>query len=178
MLGGSILMESKAVDQKKILYVLIALLVVIITIFAFLNRSNEDLREDQILIKSNDTVFGVLTVADLEKLPAVQKRMVVQSTGGMTKHEFTGVTLLDALNSIDLGLTQKYTRIITRGIDNYTSGVEMSEVLRPNNVFIVYADYGQPLKTKTGGEGAMRIIIYQDEFGQRFTNFLTSLELQ
>ncbi|MDD3652579.1 MAG: molybdopterin-dependent oxidoreductase [Desulfotomaculaceae bacterium] len=171
-------MESKAVDQKKILFVVIALLVIIIAVFAFLNRSNENLREDQILIKSGDTVFGVLTVADLQKLPAAQKKMVVQSTSGMTKHEFTGVSLLDALNSIDTGLTQKYSRIITKGIDNYTSGVEMDEVLRPNNVFIVYADYGQPLKTKTGGEGAMRIIIYQDEFGQRFTNFLTSLELQ
>lgn len=171
-------MESKAVDQKKILYVVIVLLVIIIAVFAFLNRSSEDLREDRILIKSGDAVLGVLTAADLQKLPAVRKKMVVQSTGGMTKHEFTGAALLDALNSIDPGLSKKYTRIITRGIDNYTSGVNMSEVLRPNNVFIVYADYDKPLKAKTGGEGAMQIIIYQDEFGQRFTNFLTSLELQ
>ncbi len=171
-------MESKAVDQKKILCAVIALLAIIIAVFAFLNRSNEDLQEDRILIKSGDTVLGVLTVAELQKLPAVQKKMVVQSTGGLTKHEFTGAPLLAALNSIDPGLSRDYSRIITKGIDNYTSGVEMSEVLRPNNVFIVYADYGKPLKTKTGGEGAMQIIIYQDEFGQRFTNFLTSLELQ
>lgn len=172
------MMESKVVDQKKILFVVIVLLVAVIAVFAFLNRSNEDLREDQILIKSGDTMLGILTVADLQKLPAVQKKMVVKSTGGIKKHEFTGAPLLDVLNSIDPGLSQKYTRIITRGIDNYTSGVEMSEVLRPNNVFIVYADYGKPLKTKTGEEGAMQIIIYQDEFGQRFTNYLTSMELQ
>ncbi|TEB08066.1 Oxidoreductase molybdopterin binding domain protein [Pelotomaculum schinkii] len=171
-------MESKAVDQKKILYAVIALLVIIIVVFAFLNRGDENLQEGQILVKTGDNVIGVLTVADLQKLPAAQKKMVIQSTSGMTKHEFTGAPLLDALNSIDPGLSQKCTRIITRGIDNYTSGVNMSEVLRPNNVFIVYADHGEPLKTKTGGEGAMRIIIYQDEFGQRFTNFLTSLELQ
>lgn len=171
-------MESKAVDQKKIIYGAIALLVIIIAVFAFLNRSREDLQEGQIVIKAGDTVLGVLTVADMQKLPAVQKKMVVQSTSGLTKHEFTGAPLLDALNSIDPGIPQKYTRIITKGIDNYTSGVNMSEVLRPNNVFIVYADYGKPLRTKTGGEGAMRIIIYQDEFGQRFTNFLTSLELE
>ncbi len=171
-------MESKAVDQKKILYAVIALLVIIIVVFAFLNRGDENLQEGQILVKTGDNVIGVLTVADLQKLPAAQKKMVIQSTSGMTKHEFTGTPLLDALNSIDPGLSQKYTRIITRGIDNYTSGVNMSEVLRPNNVFIVYADRGEPLKTKTGGEGAMRIIIYQDEFGQRFTNFLTRLELQ
>ncbi len=171
-------MESKVVDQKKVLLAVVALLVVIIAIFALLNRSGEDLHEGEILIKAGGNTLGVLTIADLQKLPAVQKKMMIQSTGGRTKHEFTGALLLDALNSIDPGLTQKYTRIITKGIDNYTSGVEMSEVLRPNNVFIVYADYGKPLQTKTGGEGAMRIVIYQDEFGQRFTNFLTSLELQ
>lgn len=170
-------MESKAFDQKKIVYGAIALLVIIIAVFALLNRSEEDLQEGQIVIKAGDTVLGVLTVADMQKLPAVQKKLVVQSTSGMTRHEFTGALLLDALNSIDPGIPQKYTRIITKGIDNYTSGVNMSEVLRPNNVFIVYADYGKPLRTKTGGEGAMQIIIYQDEFGQRFTNFLTSLEL-
>lgn len=170
-------MESKAFDQKKIVYGAIALLVIIIAVFALLNRSEEDLQEGQIVIKAGDTVLGVLTVADMQKLPAVQKKLVIQSTSGMTRHEFTGALLLDALNSIDPGIPQKYTRIITKGIDNYTSGVNMSEVLRPNNVFIVYADYGKPLRTKTGGEGAMQIIIYQDEFGQRFTNFLTSLEL-
>lgn len=168
----------KAVNQKRILSVVIALLMIIIVVFAFLNRDNENHQEGQLLIKSDDTRLGVLTVADLQKLPAVQKKMVIQSTGGMEKHEFTGAPLLEALNSIDPGLSQKYTRVITKGIDNYTSVVEMSEVLRPNNVFIVYADYGKPLKTKTGGEGGMRIIIYQDDFGQRFTNFLTSLELQ
>lgn len=172
-------MESKViVEQKKILPAVIALLVIIIAVFAFLNRSGDDLKEDRILVKSGDTVLGVLTVADLQKLPAAQKKMVVQSTGGMTKHEFTGTPLLDALNSIDPAIPQKYTRIITKGIDNYTSGVKMSEVLQSNNVFVVYADYGKPLKTKTGGDGAMQIIIYQDEFGQRFTNYLTSLELQ
>lgn len=171
-------MENKAVQQKKIIYVVIALLIILIAVFAFLNRGNETLQEGQIIIKAGDTVLGVLTVADLQKLPAAQKKMAIQSVSGMTRHEFTGTPLLDALNSIDPGLPQKYTRIITRGVDNYTSGVNMSEVLRPNNVFIVYADRGAPLKTKTGGEGAMRIIIYQDEFGQRFTNFLTSLELQ
>jgi hypothetical protein len=172
------LREGKVADQKKILLAVIALLVLIVAVFSLLNRNAEDLSEEQILIKAGGATLGVLTVADLEELPAFQRKMVIQATGGRTKHEFTGVLLLDALNSIDPGLTREYTRIITRGIDNYTSGLNMSEVLRPNNVFIVYADYGEPLRTKTGGEGAMRIIIYQDEFGQRFTNFLTSLELQ
>ncbi len=169
---------SKPVSQNKILAGLILLLIVIITVFALLNRGEEGPQEGQLLVKSGDTRLASLTVEDLHKLPAVRKRMVIQSTGGVAKHEFTCASLLDVLNSIDPGLTQEYSRIITRGVDNYTSGIEMSEVLQPNNVFIVYADYGEPLKTKAGGEGAMQIIVYQDEFGQRFTNFLVSLDLQ
>lgn len=169
---------SKTVNQKKILAGVIVLLVVIIAVFSFLNRSGEGLQEGQVLIKSGHTRLAVLTVEDLRKLPATRKRMVINSTGGLTRHEFTGAPLLDVLNSVDPGLTQKYTRIITRGVDNYTSGVSMSEVLQPDNVYIVYADYGKPLKTKSGGEGAMRVIVYQDEFGQRFTNFLVSLDLE
>ena len=76
---------------KKILLAVVALLVVIIAVFALLNRSGEELHEGEILIKAGGTTLGVLTVADLQKLPAVQKKMVIQSTGGMTKHDFTAL---------------------------------------------------------------------------------------
>jgi len=170
--------KGKGFNQNRLFGLGILLLVVIIAVFAFLNRDHEGLREGQLLVKAGGARLGVLTVDDLRKLPAVQKRMTINSTSGRTRHEFTGTPLLAVLNSIDPTLTQKYARIITKGIDNYTSGVKMSEVLQPDNVFIVYSDYGKPLKTKTGGEGTMQIIVCDDEFGQRFTNYLVSLELQ
>lgn len=42
---------------------------------------------------------------------------------------------------------------------------------------MVYADGGKPLKTKTGKDGTLRIVIVDNQFGQRFTNFLVSMEL-
>ncbi|MDF9409023.1 MAG: Oxidoreductase molybdopterin binding domain protein [Pelotomaculum sp. PtaB.Bin013] len=169
---------GKELNPKKLLGLGILLLAFIIAVFAFLNRDREGLREGQLLIKAEGVRLGVLTVDDLRKLPEVRKRMVINSTSGLTRHEFTGTPLAAVLDSVDHGLTQKYARIVTRGIDNYTSGVSMSEILRPDNVYVVYSDYGKPLKTKTGGEGTIQIVVCDDEFGQRFTNYLVSLELQ
>ena len=54
----------------------------------------------------------------------------------------------------------------------------MNEVLEKNNVFLVYEDNGEPLKSKIGEEGTMRVIILNDIFGQRFTNFLVEMRLE
>ncbi|TEB16974.1 Oxidoreductase molybdopterin binding domain protein [Pelotomaculum sp. FP] len=163
---------------KKILITVIALLALIIAVFSFLNRDQTGLEEGTVIIKAGDTILGRFTIADLQKLPAVEKKMTVNSSQGNSENEFTCVPVLAVLNSIDPGLTQKYKKIITKGVDNYTSGVDMSEVLQPDNVYIAYADHGKPLKTKIGEDGSMRIIICNDDYGQRFTRWLVGMELQ
>lgn len=165
-------------NSKTILALGIALLVVIVAVFSFLNRDKTGLLEGTVVVKAGDSVLGSFTIDDLRQLPAVEKKMTINSTKGNTENEFTCVSLLAVLNSIDPGLTQRYQKILSRGVDNYTSGVNMSEVLQPDNVYIAYADYGKPLKTKTGEDGSMRIVICNDDYGQRFTMWLVSLELQ
>jgi hypothetical protein len=164
--------------SKKLLIAGILLLVAVIAVFSSLNRNQDNLQEGQLLIKADDTRLAVLTLAELQQLPAVEKKMVINSSSGRSEHQFTCIELGQVLASVDPGLSSRYTRIITRGIDNYTSGLEMSEVLQPDNVYIAYAVAGKPLKSKTGQDGSMRIIIVRDEFGQRFTNFLVSIELE
>ena len=39
----------------------------------------------------------------------------------------------------------------------------------------MYEDGGEPMKTASGAEGALRLIILSDDFGQRFTNYITGL---
>jgi DMSO/TMAO reductase YedYZ molybdopterin-dependent catalytic subunit len=177
-MGETSVEKDNFINSKKTLVLVIVLLVPIIAAFSFLNRDKNGLKEGTVVIKAGDITLGSFTVADLQKLPAVEKKMTIHSAQGNTENDFTCAPLLAVLNSIDPVLTQKYKKIITKGIDNYTSGINMSEVLQPDNVYIAYADHGKPLKTKTGGEGSMKVIICNDEFGQRFTNWLVSLELQ
>ncbi|ACV64202.1 hypothetical protein Dtox_3483 [Desulfofarcimen acetoxidans DSM 771] len=165
-------------NLNKLLAAVIVLLFLCIAFFSFLNHDGAVLKEGTLVIKAGETGLGSLSIADIRKLPAVEKKMTVHSGLGNTESDFTCTPLLAVLNSIDQDLTQKYKKIIAKGIDNYTSVIDMSEVLQPDNVYIAYADFGKPLKTKTGGEGSMKIIICNDEFGQRFTNWLVSLELQ
>ena len=79
---------------------------------------------------------------------------------------------------MDPAIVKNYKRVITRGVDNYVSGLNMEEVLESNNVFLVYADNGKALKSKSSREGTMRIIILNDPYGQRFTNYLVEIELE
>ncbi len=169
----------------------VVLLALVVVVFSLLNHYNSGPQEGTLVITAGDTTLGSFTIADLKKLPAVEKKMVVQlncdgSCGNSpgnnsvesSEHEFTGTSLLSVLNSIDPGLTQKYEKVITRGVDYYSQVLEMSDVLQPDNVFIAYADYGKPLNTKAGGEGSLQLIMGSDKTGQHITNWLVSLELQ
>jgi len=111
-------------------------------------------------------------------LPAVKKKLAINSTLGITKHQFTCTPLSEVFNQIDPGIVNEYKKIITIGVDNYTSAIKMDEVLEKNNVYLVYEDNGKPLKSKTGKEGTMRVVILNDIFGQRFTNFLVEMRLE
>ena len=170
--------KNRFFNSKTILPLVIALLVVVVAVFSFLNRDKTGLREGTVVVKAGEAVLGSFTIDDLRQMPAVEKKMTINSSKGNTDNEFTCVSMLAVLNSIDPELTQKYQKIVTRGVDNYTSGMNMSEVLQPDNVYIAYADYGKPLKTKSGEDGSVRIIICNDDYGQRYTMWLVSLELQ
>lgn len=165
-------------NSKTILALGIVALVLIVGVFSYLNRDKTGLQEGTVVVKAGDATLGSFTIDDLRQMPAVEKKMTINSSKGNTDNEFTCVSMLNVLNSIDPGLTQKYQKIVTKGVDNYISGVNMSEVLQPDNVYIAYADYGKPLKTKAGKDGSMRIIICNDDYGQRYTMWLVSLELQ
>ncbi|MEN6390027.1 MAG: hypothetical protein ABFD04_06385 [Syntrophomonas sp.] len=165
-------------NSRKLLIGGILALLLVAAVFSLLNRSRDNLQEGQLLIRVGDTRLALLTIADLEKLPAVEKKMVINSSRGKSEHKFTCTELATILRSIDPQLTVDYSRLTTRGIDNYTSGLEMSEVLQPDNVYVAYADGGRPLENKSGKEGGLRVIIMEDEFGQRFTNYLVSIELE
>ncbi|TEB08009.1 Oxidoreductase molybdopterin binding domain protein [Pelotomaculum schinkii] len=187
--------KDRAINSKRWPALGIGLLVLIIAVCLFVSRGKSGPQEGTVVIKAGAATLGSFTVADLRKLPAVEKKVVVQSNcsnncgnnsgnnsgnsgENSSEHEFTGTPLLGVLNSIDPGLTQKHKKIITRGVDYYSQVLEMSEVLQPDNVYIVYADNGKSLQTKAGGEGSLQVIVCNDISGQRFTKWLVSLELQ
>ncbi|MEN6347877.1 MAG: hypothetical protein ABFD08_00560 [Syntrophomonas sp.] len=170
-------MPDKKIPLKFILSAIVILLVITV-ILGYLNYREERLPEGQIRLKAGNEVIGEITLAEVKKLPVVDKKLVIDSTAGLSKHKFTCTPLLGVFNHIDPEIVKQYKRVITIGADNYVSGINMEEVMEKNNVFLVYADNGLPLKSKTGGQDTMRIVILNDPFGQRFTNYLVEIKLE
>ncbi|MFW5647535.1 MAG: molybdopterin-dependent oxidoreductase [Candidatus Alkaliphilus sp. MAG34] len=163
---------------NKIIVIIIICLVIIVGIFLYLNSRMERLNEGEIRIKAGNNVMGIVTLEDVKQLPSVKKKLAINSTLGITKHQFTCTPLSEIFNRIDPGIVNEYKKIVTIGVDNYASAIKMDEVLEKNNVYLVYEDNGKPLKSKTGEEGTMRVVILNDIFGQRFTNFLVEMRLE
>lgn len=169
---------SKIKLTNKTIAIIIIGLIVIVGIFLYLNSFEERFDEGEIRIRAGGDILGIVTLDDVKQLPVVKKKLAINSTLGITKHEFTCTPLLEVFNKIDPDIVDQYEKVVTIGVDNYISAVKMNEVLEKNNVFLVYEDNGEPLKPKTGEEGTMRVIILNDIFGQRFTNFLVEIRLE
>jgi hypothetical protein len=163
---------------RRFMWAAILVLTIIIGILGYLNSRGEKLEEGSITLKAGHEIIGVITLDQVKQLPVVNKKMAISSTAGLSKHNFTCTPLRGAFDQVDPQIVERYQRVITRGVDNYVSGVTMEEVLEKNNVFLVYADNDQPLRSKIGGKDTMRIVIMNDSFGQRFTNYLVEIELE
>ena len=123
-----------------------------------------------------EQVLGVVTLDELKSLPSKKKNMVTQSSSeGTLNNEFEGVPLSDVIKLIDPAILEKYTQLTAYGADGYFSRVKMSEVLEYSNVFIMYLNHDLLMKTVDGEDGSMRIVVCNDQFGQRFTNYLVDL---
>lgn len=171
-------MPGQKAKIKNAMIGIVVLLIILLIGSGYLNLQEERLEEGKIRLKAGNDIIAEITLDEVKKLPVVNKKMYIDSTAGLSKHNFTCTPLLEVFNYINPEIVNKYSRVITRGTDNYTSGVNMEEVLEKNNVLLVYADNGEALKSKTGIEDTMRIVILNDVFGQRFTNYLVELQLE
>ena len=131
-----------------------------------------------IAIRAYGVVLAEISLDDIRTLPSVKRTMSIHSTAGVTQHSFRGTLLSNVLDLIDPGLKEQYSWALAVGVDDYISGIDMAEVMAENNVFLMYEDNDQPLLKKNGQPGAMRIVVINDVFGQRFTNYLLEIVME
>lgn len=131
-----------------------------------------------IAIRSYGVVLGEISLEEIKKMPSVKRTMSIHSTSGTTNHSFRGTLLSNVIAAADPELLTKYEWVQPVGVDDYLSDISMEEVLAENCVYVMYEDNGKPLKTKTGKDGAMRVVVLDDIFGQRFTNYLIEIVLE
>ena len=129
-------------------------------------------------IRAYGLVLAEISLDDIQTLPAVKRTMNIHSSAGITQHAFRGTLLSNILNMLDPAMMEEYSRALAVGVDDYISGIAMEEIKAENSVFIMYEDNGEPLAKKNGEAGALRIVVLDDVFGQRFTNYLLEIVLE
>ena len=129
-------------------------------------------------IRVYGVVIAEISIDDIRALPSVKRTMSIHSTAGVSQHSYRGTLLSNVLEFADPELLEQYDRVLAVGADDYISGISMDEVRGENNVYIMYEDNDQPLLKKNGEAGGMRIVVINDVFGQRFTNYLLEIILE
>jgi len=132
----------------------------------------------RLAIRAYGTVIAEISLDDIRAMPSVSRTMSIHSSAGVTQHSFRGTLLSNVLELAGAGMTETYHRALAVGVDDYMSGIDMDEIRAENAVYIMYEDNGEPLPKKNGEPGAMRIVVIDDVFGQRFTNFLLEIVLE
>lgn len=132
----------------------------------------------RIAIRSYGVVLGEVTLEEIREMPSVTRSMSIHSTSGTTRHKFKGTLLSNVIAAVDPELLHSHQLVKPVGVDDYMSDISMEEVLAENSVYLMYEDNGIPLETKQGEPGAMRVIVIDDVFGQRFTNYMIEIVLE
>ncbi|MCL2166545.1 MAG: FMN-binding protein [Clostridiales bacterium] len=123
-------------------------------------------------------IVAEVSLEDIRTLPSVKRTMQIHSSQGVTRHEFRGTRLSNIMEYADPKLLEDYSWILAVGVDDYMSGIGMEEVKAENKVYVMYEDNGEPLTKLDGEPGSMRIVVLDDVFGQRFTNYLLEIVLE
>ena len=129
-------------------------------------------------IRVYGVVLAEVSLEDIRELPSVRRPLTIHSSTGVTQHNFRGTLLSNILNLADPRFLEDYSFAQAVGVDGFISGIGMDEIRAENNVFVMFEDNGEPLPKISGEPGAMRIVVINDVFGQRFTNFLTEIVLE
>ena len=100
------------------------------------------------------------------------------SDSGPVEHTYTGVPLKNVIKGVGINLEDK-NQVVVKAVDGYTVALTAKEVREDDNVFLVYKSDGNLLKSKKeGGTGPYRLVIRNDQFGQRWCKFVTEVNVK
>ena len=170
--------------NKKIIFIVLAVLVLTVSVTAYLNRKTiADKREKQkqalVTLQQKGEQVETVNLGFIKKQkPDTFNKQLDTSDSGPVKHSYTGVPLKNILQAVEIKVSEK-SRVVVKAIDGYTVALTGKEVLQPGNVYLVYKSDGQLLKGKQeGGTGPYRLVIKGDQFGQRWCKFVTEVNVK
>lgn len=174
--------KKKMKKSIKILLIVAGVLIVAIAVLAYVNAQKTALMGSPgtLTFVSDGNILVKYSVEELKEFDSIDFEKTIESSKEDDESgTFTGIPLEKILDEVDSSWETKYKQFIFRAEDGFTTAVYASDLSERENVFVVYAKNGEDLKDrKSKGKGPLRIIVYNDIFGNRSAYYLTSIELK
>lgn len=104
-----------------------------------------------------------------------QHQFAVDRSDRDDTNSYTGVLLRELLEAVGLNV-EDADQFIAKAADGYTVALPAGEVRDDDLVFVVYKINDEPLSpAEEGGSGPYRIVVKDDEFGQRWVKHLEEI---
>lgn len=168
--------------SKKTISFIIGILVIIVGVFAFINRQAiEDKKQDHekmnIIIKKGEKETTFSHDEILEFGEEEFKANLKSSGKKAVEHIYTGVPLIKLLQSAEIEMKEE-DQINVKSIDGYTVALRVDEVLDEENIYLSYKIDGELMKPREdGGDGPYQMIIRKDQFSQRWAKYVVEIEV-
>ncbi|NMB00590.1 MAG: molybdopterin-dependent oxidoreductase [Firmicutes bacterium] len=170
-------------NENLVIISSVAVLLVLVVVFAHLNAGNVDLKKD-LEIKAefvfvHDSDSYRVTMNDVLALNPVEFTAVMNtSTTDPTPVTFTGVELSKLCERYNIHISPDSV-VLVKALDGYASALTGSEVLTEDNVYICIHMNGEALKPKKeGGLGPYLMVIKNVQFSQRWCKFVEEIEVR
>jgi len=136
--------------------------------------------EGALEIYFNGEKVATLSAADLSALKSSTFKAVIRSSSeGTSEADFTGVLVYDIAAKAVPGIADGFKAIIVKAEDGYQTVLSKDEALLKDNAYICFLMNGAPIKGKLQkGHGPLRLIIRNDEFGQRWVKYVNRIEIR
>ncbi len=173
----------KELKPKQIYWIMGLLAIIIIPlVIANLGDVEEErgLLRDRILRVSYAGEAVDISLDELLDLNVTNIRTIKRSSTDPDREVFfSGVALYEVLERFFPLALEEADRIIARAADGYTITYKAEEVLEENNIYLIYAEEGEWLKSREdGGDGPFMTIVLEDEFAMRWCRYLTRVTIE
>ncbi len=173
-------------QKTKIITIVLAILLLATGIAVSANYSHSKerlalLEKQEILLYENGIEVCSITFSDLNEIVPTEFQADLKSSAMMKPeaHSYTGVPLPDLFTYAGISLEDK-SRVIAGSLDGYRVPLKIEEIVALDNVFLVYKDDGEFLKTydEPEGQGPYMIVVRGDRFSQRWAKYVVELNAE
>ena len=169
--------------KKRSTVIIISVLVVLIIaigVLVQLNKSDTRVQQGTVAVTMDSKVLAELTMDDISAMEYIEvQKEIVSSNYANDSGLFRGVPLRKLLTEKVPDSLDGSNQIVVYAEDGYVTAFAMDEVTQSDNIFLAYAKDGQSLGTKDdGGSGPFRIVIQEDEFGNRSVKYVSEIQIR